>query len=276
MKRALIVVEGPHDVELVGTMLRSLVLAPKPKRIRFKRDLEPFWHPLVPTEFPIDDDMAARVPVPVFFGTTTHSVAVLNVGGDSRLLPALEESLAMLAGGADMVGIVMDADDRQPSERWSALVDSSAAEDLEIGLPRVAGRIDTGPPRVGGFILPDGASEGTLEDLMLDAASIVYPELLDHARAYTDNALELAKAQRGPLSGKAWKQEWKLFVDKPAGRRKALVASMGAVLRPGKAIQNSIQDNRWFRDPEALKHPRIAAVRVWLADLLELPLPAAG
>jgi hypothetical protein len=36
-------------------------------------DVDPFWLPLVPREFPVRGDLARRVPVPVFGGLVVHS-----------------------------------------------------------------------------------------------------------------------------------------------------------------------------------------------------------
>jgi hypothetical protein len=55
---------------------------------------------------------------------------------------------------------------------------------------------------------------------------------------------------------------------KPAGRHKAIVGSIASILRPGKAIQVSLQDNRWLRDA-ALDLPRLSAVKSFLASLFE-------
>ena len=55
---------------------------------------------------------------------------------------------------------------------------------------------------------------------------------------------------------------------KPAGRHKAIVGSMASILRPGKAVQVSLQDNRWLRDA-ALAIPRVKAVQDFLVSLLD-------
>lgn len=60
---------------------------------------------------------------------------------------------------------------------------------------------------------------------------------------------------------------------KPAGRHKAIVGSMASILRPGRAVQVSLQDNRWLRD-DALTIPRVKAVQEFLRDLFEIE-PAA-
>jgi hypothetical protein len=58
-------------------------------------------------------------------------------------------------------------------------------------------------------------------------------------------------------------------LDREAGRNKTIVGSVASILRPGKAVQVSIQDNRWLRDA-TLMLPRVRAVQEFLIDLLEL------
>jgi hypothetical protein len=57
--------------------------------------------------------------------------------------------------------------------------------------------------------------------------------------------------------------------NKPAGRNKAVVGAIASILRPGKAMQASIQDNRWLRGP-TLNIARVKAVQDFLVSLLEL------
>jgi hypothetical protein len=61
---------------------------------------------------------------------------------------------------------------------------------------------------------------------------------------------------------------------KPAGRNRAIIGSMASMSRPGRAVRNSLQDNRRLRDA-ALAIPRVKAVRDVLASLLELTAAAA-
>jgi hypothetical protein len=49
-----------------------------------------------------------------------------------------------------------------------------------------------------------------------------------------------------------------------------MVGSIASILRPGRAIQVSLQDDRWLRDT-ALALPRVKAVQDFLLKLLELP-----
>jgi hypothetical protein len=59
-------------------------------------------------------------------------------------------------------------------------------------------------------------------------------------------------------------------IQKPAGRHKAIISSVASILRPGRAVQVSVQDNRWRHD-SALSVPRVRAIQDFLTNLLELP-----
>ncbi len=114
-------VEGPHDVEFVARILRPYGL----DRIGVKADLDVFWHGLVPNSFPSDgQDLLKRVPVPIFFQHSTHSVAIRSAGGgDARLAQAVQEGLSVLDPTKLVgVGLILDADRQMtPAARFSAV-----------------------------------------------------------------------------------------------------------------------------------------------------------
>ncbi|WNG52068.1 hypothetical protein F0U60_54155 [Archangium minus] len=258
MRYAYLVVEGPHDVEFVGRLL---------KPHRFKREnnesrLDPYWRPLVPTKFPYGGDLSRRVPVPTFFVSDTVSVAVHASGGDSEIANRVEETLqAALVAPPDAVGVLLDADrDKPPVERFGEVRQALQAK-VNLVVPEQPGQVSTASPRCGIFVLPDNVNPGTLESLLLECADIPYPALLSDVRAL------VSRVQTGAYS--LTPDDLKDF-NKPAGAHKAMVACMAGILRPGKAIQVSIQDNRWL-EGAALELPRIAALREFLRVLLMLP-----
>ena len=103
--------------------------------------------------------------------------------------------------------------------------------------PDRAGDVSAGPPRLGALYLPDNMSSGSLEDVLLDCAS-KFTRVCCQApqRTWIQRA-----GTRGLLP------EELREVGRPAGRNKAIIGCMANMLRPGRAVQNSIQDNRWLR-----------------------------
>ena len=250
-----LVVEGPHDVELVAQLLRPHGLA----RVQLERDLDAFFVPLVPRTYPPDGDLLKRVPVPLFLQSATHVVAVHSAVGDTRLIATIGENAVLLdVARLTAIGILIDSDDVSPFDRYNAIRDGLRAQGYQM--PDDPGDVTAGPPRLGGFVLPDNSGAGTLEDILLDCAQHVYPGLLATAATHVDTA-----AQDKSLVKKDLEE-----TRSRAGRHKAIVGSIASVLRPGRAVQVSLQDNRWLRDT-ALALPRVRAIQQFLMTLLELP-----
>jgi len=62
-----LVVEGYHEVEFVGRLLKNTSL----KRIIRRAALDEFWARIADLKYPPDGDIVKRVPVPAFFRTMT-------------------------------------------------------------------------------------------------------------------------------------------------------------------------------------------------------------
>lgn len=258
MRYIYLVTEGPHDVELMGRLLKPHAF----QRVGHIKKLDPFWHPLVPRDFPHNGELLRRVPVPVFFARGDCSVAVHVADGISQLAGRVAGALAILPSNRslDGVGIFLDSDEGTDlGARHGTL---RARLQGSISLPDHPGIVSTATPRAGVFILPDNVSPGTLEDLLVECAEHAYPSLIQAARVLVDSAENHAPELR---------QEDLAELRKPAGRKKATIASIAAVLKPGKAIQTSIQDNRWLEGP-TLDLPRIVALRGFLGELMGLAL----
>jgi hypothetical protein len=255
-KYGYVVVEGPHDVELVYRLLRPHGL----ERVQHFDQLDRHFVPLVPRSFPPAGDLQKRVPVPLFLQSVTHAVAVHSASGDTRLIQTVEENAKLLdPGSLTGVGVVLDSDSaRLPADRYAVIRDGLKAKGYPF--PDQAGDVSPGPPRLGAFVLPDNVSSGNLEDVLLDCAREIYPGLLSSATIHVDTA----RADTGLLADELRE------VQRPAGRNKSIIGCMANVLRPGRAVQNSIQDNRWLRD-KALALPRVRAIQEFLMSLLELP-----
>jgi hypothetical protein len=262
VKYGYVAVEGPHDLAFIGRLLKLHGL----DRVKMLADLDPFWRVLVPRSYPHRDDLLKRVPVPTFFAGSTHSIAVHVVEGDSGFGNTLRDSLDTLYQGPAPeltgLGVLLDADARVSApDRFRDLKKTLDATPFPrpIGFPDAPGEVSTSPPRAGIFVLPDNVRPGTLEDLLLECARTVYPTLETGAQAY------LATASAAPELDKEDRRE----LTKPAGRNKALVAYIAAFLRPGKAIQVSLQDNRWLDAPLA-RFPQVSVVHDFLTKLLDL------
>lgn len=258
----LLLLEGPHDVEFCARLLKPAGFS----RVQSLRVLERdhgFWQRTVPRAWPQADDLLARHPAPLFLGSRAgQSVALINAIGCDRLVSRLGATLSNLDAMPEAVAVVLDADGVEtPMDRFNDMVArmSRLADPVIRSLqwPTSPGTTYAGPPKTGIFILPDNQSQGTLEELLLDAGHLAYPQLLRAAENYVTGAIQAAQLQPEDL------EEFQ----KPAGQKKATAAAMASVLKPGKSIQVSIQDNRWL-EPASLNLPRIRALNDFLQALL--------
>lgn len=255
-KYGYLVVEGPHDIEFLYRLLRPHGL----RRVRFEADLDPYFGRLIPRTYPHDGDLQKRSPIPLFLQSATHAIAIHSVVGDSQLIRFIRENGAAIdVDRLTGIGILLDADSTTPPvDRYEAIRDDLRA--LGYPSPDFAGRVSAGPRHLGAYVLPDNQSRGTLEDVLLDCAGHIYPTLLASATAHVDAAAEDAILDADDRRD----------LQKPSGRNKAIIGSMASILKPGKAVQVSIQDNRWLTGP-ALALPRVRAISAFLEELLELP-----
>jgi hypothetical protein len=256
-KYGFLVVEGPHDVEFVYRLLRPFGL----QRIRQEPGLDRFLEPLIPRKYPPDGDLQKRMPTPLFLQSPTHALAIHSATGDSRLVETVQENLAVLdLGRLTGVGILLDADrDKTVSaaERYADI--QGRMNGIGVPLSGAAGAVTDAGPKRGCFVLPDNAADGTLEDILLECAQAVYATMLAGASTHVDAAMNDTALRAEDLE----------HIQKPSGRQKAIVGSIASILRPGKATQVSLQDNRWLRGP-TLQLPRVKAVQGFLATLFEL------
>ena len=254
-KYGYIVVEGPHDIEFVYRLLSPFRVG----RVRLEADLDPFFRPLIPRNYPPDGDLQKRMTTPLFLQSDTHAIAIHSAVGDTRLVQTVEENAALIdMAQVTGIGIILDSDKQIPAaDRYTTLKRAMQAKGFPF--PAAPGDVAQGKPKLGAFVLPDNASVGTLEDILIECAQQVYPNLLQSAIGHVN--LVPGDATLVPDDVEDFK--------KPAGRNKAIVGTIASVLRPGKAVQVSVQDNRWLRDG-TLTISRVKAVQDFLVSLLEL------
>jgi len=254
-----IVVEGPHDVEFIARLLSVHGF----HRVQYLRDLNPFWgtSKIIPNKFPYNDDLLKRVPVPLFFQTPTHSVAIHSASGYTRIAETIQETFRIINNpeNIESIGIVLDADVKETvARRFKIMLNELKEKNPGLVFPDAPGLIADNHPATGIYILPDNHSAGTLENILLEAAAVNYPKLNTATDRYIQS-IDLSQLNMQDLED----------FHKPAGPNKARVGSIASILKPGKAIQVSIQDNRWI-EGEALNLPAIQAISSFLNQLLHL------
>lgn len=264
-----ILVEGPHDAQFIYRLLKLVGYKMKVKI----NDLPKPFPDLVPTTFPVSEDanLDQRHPVPNFYYCRENKRwVVLLVGGGSKAPCTLANGLHVTARSGFMptaIGVFIDQDLKpDPNHSINEFLDGwSKLGDLPIkaSFSRTAGEITATHPRLGIYVLPDNEKPGALEDLLIECGETNYSQLMTLAKNYRDQAFS-----EGGLTHSDLKKHGSVEGDKwMSQQKKAWIGAVGSILRPGTAIQNSIQDNRWL-EKESLDLPRIQSIRDFLDRLI--------
>ena len=196
------------------------------------------------------------MPVPYFYDRRDVSLAINVATGETNLVNAVSDTLAVLPEPAiDAIGIVLDADERRLATDRHASLREKLLE-LELMPGDAPGAIGDVAPRCGIYVLPDNKSPGTLESILLECAAINYPVALNEANGV------IARVNAADYRDDDLRE-----LNKHAGKNKAAIAMITAILKPGKTTQTSISDNRWFHGAAAGLE-RMSRFEEFLVDLL--------
>ena len=267
-----IIAEGVQDVAFIGKLLTVHHGAARLKRMEDLGADHAAW--MSSFKWPIKSALGTdierfSVPAPTFYRVAPDITVVLRSAGSiEKIYNTLEvdvESFVRGASGPATVGILLDSDDEPAETRLGKLRTSLAA--LALDVPGSFATVGNGTPRVGVFAAPEPGVAGTLEDLLLMIGDVSYPELAASARAYAEGWRTRAQTD---LKGSDWS-----LMRKPAGGKKAAVAAMTAILKPGYAAQVSIEQNRWLGE-HTKRLPGLKPFADFLAALLATVTPAAA
>lgn len=257
MPASYLVCEGPHDAALLGRIVESAGFI-----LQKKRTL------VAPSPFArlasgaIPDALFGRDPLPNFWLKDDHWVAIHPVGGDGSIPKALANITRQATGPIDAVATFIDADQLAPATRVTDLQAAITAINSAPGFAftGAAGQVVTvGNVRAGVYVMPDNASNGSIEKVLDACAQTNYPDLHQRAGIY------LATVNRDLLT-----QTEQNRYNKGSNSAKAHLGVIGSVLRPGSAIQNTIREDRWI-DATVLQLPLMMQIRQFLRDLLNDP-----
>lgn len=196
-----------------------------------------------------------------FFQNRTHSIAIQIAGGGlkeiERKLEATLLNYETLLSDIVGLGIVIDADynHKGAKGRFNELKKELAKL---IRLPNSPGRVLNSRPKTGVFVFPDNKNKGTIEKILLRCGQQVYPDILNGATNFVNGVnVNLLNSN-----------DKKEFM-RHSGRDKSTIGCMANILRPGRAMQVSIQDNDWISD-RSVAIPEVGVFDQFLEELLGL------
>ena len=246
---AIIGVEGYHDQAFVGRILKKILGLEEFKGK--KKDLDLFWEKFIPS-YPKGGNLYSRLDMPRIFYSSTHSVAIY-AGGGSKFIRNINDTLKAhepYRTEISAFGIVVDADENNISEKAGKIQDDMKENFPEF--PDKPGIVSGTSLRLGVYFLPDNASEGTLDHLLLRLAEESYP-------VHKERAVEYISKFK-PSETTHWH---------PFDREKATVAAIASVLKPGGTNTVSIKEDEWVSQ-KTLTVPELNRFVEFLRDLLEL------
>lgn len=251
MKYSLLATEGPHDQ---AAITRLLELSGLEKYKGSAKDLDPFWEGFIP-HYPKGGNLYTRMDMPTILTSRTHSIAVYWGEGSKLVsnLNAIMTNHSKYAREVHAFGLVVDADENQPHK-----VAEKKAKDLRNHFPSLSGKpgeVVQGLPRTGIYVLPDNKRLGVLDSILVECASVVYP---DHKKGALQFLNDLDRTHTQHLNA--------------ASRDKAIVACIVSVLLPGATNTASIIKNEWISEKTTTNN-EVTLLNQFLKDLLELSFP---
>lgn len=249
---AILGVEGSHDQIFVAELLVRNGFS------HFSGDAanwDPFWGHLKPT-WPKNGKLYVRPEVPAIVHKNGTSVAICAGEGANLLnkFPDIFANRPVYKSAVAAFGIIVDTDTQAPAD--VAKNYATAYRPHFPAFPDVPGVIDKSGIHSGIFVLPDNATTGTLEDILLECGNVCYPDLTAKGRSF------LTAIDRNVLT-----IDDKKGLLKFSGEKKALVSCMASVLKPGLTLDNSLRKDRWF-EPAALALPKVKAIIEFLRELI--------
>lgn len=254
-KYCYLLTEGAQDIAFLIKLLKYQGI----KQIEKRSKVDLFWDELIPKTFPYNDELNRQVPVPKFLEGDGLSIALQGAVGDTRLVNTIQEDLALIPEEQLFgIGIILDADNREPQERFDLI--KTELEKLQLGL-NIASRpgiVTQLKVRFGIFVLPDNQSKGTLENILIECGERNYQQLIELSGEYISK-IDESQLKSGDLRE----------IRKPAGKNKAIIGGVSNILKPGRTLQVSLQDNDWI-DGRTINLDKIKLVREFLCQILEV------
>lgn len=248
-KYCLLATEGPHDQ---AAITRLLQLSGLKKFSGIRRELDPFWEGFIPT-YPKGGNLYTRMDMPSILTSQTHSIAIYWGEGSKLIknLIAIVTNHKRYAQEIHAFGLFIDADEKQPN--IVAKESAKALGDFFPGLSEKPGDITTASPRTGIYVLPDNKRSGVLDSILVDCASVAYP---DHKNGAVRFLNDLDNSHTKHLNAGA--------------RNKAIVACIASIIQPGQSNTSSIAQDKWISE-RTVANDDLVLLHQFIRDLLELP-----
>lgn len=257
----LIFVEGAHDTSLIGHIIKHNKWG---VHVKNRNDVSKVWNSTIPERFPFNGDVLDRItPVPDFYEGDNLSVAIKTSGGDSKMAGIVADTLAFMEikvhDALDGVLVVLDADAKSASDKIRHFLDElNSNPSVEVNKGKISVLKPKSPVKfnLSCYCFPDNVGPGTIEDILIECGKIQYPEWIKLSEAYVDEAVKAGYKEAD--------------ITKVSNRKKAIVGCVTNIMKPAKAIQTSISDNKWITGATISSVKNLIALEDALKNFLEM------
>lgn len=261
--RIYLMVEGVVDLAVMGRLLanRGFTRVKDVKELGEWSEYQAgFTYPKSGAKTQDISDFSIRAPE---YFRNGEALVVLRCGNGNEMFVDFKNDLLQLSRSyvPDAIGIVGDADEKLDLtlDDWQRkLAKIGEQVGLEFPIPSQSGVVTTQAGRKVGFFLFPGAGSGTIEDVLLALGQRAFPVLRSKAGDYVEGVRDDDFPQSRDLKE----------LRKPAGRNKAILSAMVAVLRPEKATPLTLREDRWLDSEIIEATPEMQSCIRFLTDLL--------
>lgn len=256
MKNFIFFVEGIHDVNCVARIL----LLNGFKEANTVDELPEIWKIRIPKNYPfINNRLDRHIPMPSHFIRGSLCVAVVSSNGATNIVRDIDLYLSNMNKSElkqiNGVCAIFDADSNNAQDAFEEKF-KKYNKDMVINKKHFL----TGQCRIRGEIIslhyyffPDNSSMGTLENLLLEGAKVVYKDLLENVDEYV-----------GKIDDK-YKYNWS-----KSSENKVKVGCIANIFQPGGANQTSIRYDDWISEESIKNNKIIKQFYYFIMDILEI------
>lgn len=256
MKSFLFFVEGIHDINCLARILFINGF----KEVHNISHLPEIWKMRVPRAYPFVDNRLDRfIPIPSYFIKDDLCIVMISANGVEKIIKSIDLYLSNMnkveLKQIDGVCAIFDADQKLAKDSFNERFTKNNKDmiinkkDFLCGECNIRGEVI----KLYYYFFPDNYSQGTLENLLLEGAKVVYSDLLDSVDQYLNSIDE------------KYKENWSI-----SSENKVKVGCIANVFRPGSANQISIRFDDWISEESITYSPVVKKFYEFIVNILKL------
>ncbi|MGL5755306.1 MAG: DUF3226 domain-containing protein [Paraclostridium sp.] len=254
MKNILVFVEGIHDANCVGRILDINNF----KEIRNIENLPDIWKRKIPRTYPfVNDKLDRHIPIPNYFTNEKIIVVVICTNGEGRLIKEIDLYISNMnkseLSQIKSICAIFDADQSLADTSFDKKFKSKMKDMIITKKDFINGFIKVKNENINlyKYFFPNNRDKGTLEDLLIEGAKIVYGDLLDEVNFYIKNIDD------------KYKYNWSI-----SSENKVRVGCIANVFQPGSANQSSIRRDDWISEKSIEYSSYINEFYTFIVDII--------